>query len=252
MNGVYNLLRETCGLSQQEAADFHDARLDSVKSWCSNRRDPPPGVIAELQDLARDITLAGERFAYRLKRIARENGNDNSFDVGLPHDEKDARACGFPSLTAAMRATAFAIAQLPDDAEIRLVERKRGSFPSATMQRGERKMKDIPAEGIAPGAPQTVVTSQPRTTSEFNLALRRLSAQDPFMFYAQKGAHFEATIEKFEEGYQASYRIFVDVLGGTNSTSDIRVFPSEAEALTWIDHNAGGRGFDRYPLEDRR
>ena len=38
MTSVYDLLRQRCGLSQQEAADVHSTRLDTIKSWCSGRR----------------------------------------------------------------------------------------------------------------------------------------------------------------------------------------------------------------------
>ena len=127
MTSVYNLLRETCGLSQQEAADFHEARLDSVKSWCSDRRPAPPGVIDELRELAREIISAGEEFAAQLKRTSK----GNEFIIGLPRDDKDARSCGFPSMTAQMRAIAIAIAHLPDKAEVQFAERTRGAMPSA-------------------------------------------------------------------------------------------------------------------------
>lgn len=43
-----------CGLSQQEAADLLDVRLDTVKSWCNGRRTPAKGVwdsLGELYDL---------------------------------------------------------------------------------------------------------------------------------------------------------------------------------------------------------
>jgi hypothetical protein len=131
MHNVYNLLRESCGLSQQEAADFHDVRLDTLKSWCSGRRPAPVGAIDELKELSRDIMQAGKDVAALLKRTSK----DGAFIVVLPRDDKDARACGFPSMTAQMRAIAIAVAQLPDEAEIRLVEGARGSLPSAIMQR---------------------------------------------------------------------------------------------------------------------
>ena len=52
MSNVYNLLREACGISQAEAAEFvHGTRLDSVKSWCSDRRTAPESIINELQKL---------------------------------------------------------------------------------------------------------------------------------------------------------------------------------------------------------
>jgi hypothetical protein len=47
------------------------------------------------------------------------------FVIGLPHDDKDARMCGFPSITAQM--LAIAIPRLSDNAEIRLVARIGGA-----------------------------------------------------------------------------------------------------------------------------
>ena len=42
---------EACGLSQREAAEFLAVRLDTLKSWCSGRREPPPGAWDQLRDL---------------------------------------------------------------------------------------------------------------------------------------------------------------------------------------------------------
>ena len=110
MTNVYNLLREACGLSQAEAAAFHETRLDSVKSWCSDRRTAPQGVINDLQRLARQIQASGITYAELLKS---SNGGD-VYVIGLPSDERDARACGFPSIGSQMRAVAVAISLLPD------------------------------------------------------------------------------------------------------------------------------------------
>lgn len=132
MTNVYNLLREACGVSQAEAAEFvHDTRLDSVKSWCSDRRTAPQGVINDLQRLARQIQKAGTDYAEFLKR----HNEGDIYIIGLPSDEQDARACGFPSVSAQMRAIAVAISLLPDDSEIRMVERVRGAIPAPVMER---------------------------------------------------------------------------------------------------------------------
>lgn len=132
VTNVYNLLREACGISQADAAEhLHDARLDSVKSWCSDRRTAPQGVINELQRLLRQIHRAGVRYSELLKL-----GNDsNVYIIGLPTDEEDARACGFPSVGAQLRAIAIAISQLPDDSEIRMTERVRGAIPAPVLER---------------------------------------------------------------------------------------------------------------------
>ena len=49
-----------CGLSQQEAADFFDVRLDTVKSWSAGRNPVPDGVWHMLADLWRRIEDAAD------------------------------------------------------------------------------------------------------------------------------------------------------------------------------------------------
>src|SRR5258708_40125709 len=91
MTSVYNLLRETCGISQAEAAEFvHQARLDSVKSWCSDRRPAPAGVVRELKELAGEINAAGLAYAAQLKSL----NPVQVINVGIPHDELHDRHCG--------------------------------------------------------------------------------------------------------------------------------------------------------------
>jgi len=127
MSNVYNLLREACGISQAEAAEFvHGTRLDSVKSWCSDRRSAPQGVINDLQKLAREIQNAGIDYAALLKKTSK----GDVYVIGLPKDEKDARLCGFPSIGAQLRAIAVAISLLPERSEISMVERVRGAIPA--------------------------------------------------------------------------------------------------------------------------
>ena len=128
----YNLLRESCGLSQAEAADFvHEVRLDTVKSWSSDRRPAPQFAVNQLQSLLRTIGEAGEQFAKDLKM--RSQGN--VFIIGHAHDDDDARVCGFPSLSTQMHSIAIAISLLPDDAEIRLTPRIRGSIAAPIMEK---------------------------------------------------------------------------------------------------------------------
>jgi hypothetical protein len=128
---VYNLLRETCGISQSEAADhIHETRLDTVKSWSSDRRPAPEWAINQMQSMVRRIRAAGEDYASLIKR----KSQGNVFVIGLPHDDEDARVCGFPSSAAQHQAVAIAISLLPDDAEIRLVPRVRGAIPAPTLE----------------------------------------------------------------------------------------------------------------------
>jgi hypothetical protein len=137
MANVYNLLREVCGISQAEAAEFHGTRLDSVKSWCGDRRTAPQGVVNDLQKLAREIQTAGIEYATLIKDITK----GDVYVIGLPHDERDARSCGFPSIGAQMRAVAIAISRLPEDSEIRMVERVRGAIPAPVLEK-ERTAED--------------------------------------------------------------------------------------------------------------
>jgi hypothetical protein len=50
-------------------------------------------------------------------------------NVGVPHDEFDARHCGFSSLGASLRAISVAVLEFPDDAEIHIGQRVRGERP---------------------------------------------------------------------------------------------------------------------------
>jgi hypothetical protein len=130
---VYDLLRQACGISQVEAAEnVHEARLDTVKSWCSGRRPAPPWAINQLQSLSRRIRRSGEQYAAFLEDISQGN---SSLTIGLPSDDADARAHGFPSTVAQLQAIAIAISMLPDDAEIRLETRAR--IPSLSVPKLE-------------------------------------------------------------------------------------------------------------------
>jgi DNA-binding transcriptional regulator YiaG len=75
MTSVYDLLRRRCGLSQQEAADFHKAALGTVKSWCSGRRNAPEGVLAELRTLYAQIERAARNDA-RLAKLPCQGAQD--------------------------------------------------------------------------------------------------------------------------------------------------------------------------------
>ncbi|MEO6842657.1 MAG: hypothetical protein ABI192_18070 [Bradyrhizobium sp.] len=136
VTSVYDLLRRECGLSQKEAADFHEARIDTVISWCSGRRNAPPGVIDELRDLRRDMIEAGHTLAYLVQLIPQFDDNGDRFiRVGLPHDDDDAIVCGFPCMSVCETAVGLAVAELPRGVPVRLVPRVRGSIPTAVTQK---------------------------------------------------------------------------------------------------------------------
>ena len=60
---------------------------------------------------------------------------ENVFIIGHAHDDDDARGCGFPSLSSHMHSIAIAISLLPDDADISLTPRVRGSIPAPIMEK---------------------------------------------------------------------------------------------------------------------
>lgn len=141
MTSVYDLLRLRCGLSQAEAAEFHSARLDTVKSWCSGRRPAPDGPITELRDLYGAISAAAADLAeiVRRQRSTDEDGI-RIFQIGLPLDDKDARKCGFPTASTCESAVAIAITMLPAGSRVRAVPRVQGSIPTAVAPHRSAKM----------------------------------------------------------------------------------------------------------------
>ncbi|MGY3689923.1 hypothetical protein ACVIGA_000003 [Bradyrhizobium sp. USDA 3240] len=126
---VYDLMRQRCGLSQTEAAEFQSVRLDTVKSWCSGRRPAPARAVAELRDLYRRILEAGASYAEQLERRGAHVGEDGSqrYLVGEPLDDQDAIAQGWPNKAACLAALGVAIAALPVDAVAELVPRDKAT-----------------------------------------------------------------------------------------------------------------------------
>jgi DNA-binding XRE family transcriptional regulator len=49
-----------CGLSQSEAAAFLEVSIDTVKSWCSGRANPPRGVWQILASLFQQVQDAAD------------------------------------------------------------------------------------------------------------------------------------------------------------------------------------------------
>ena len=82
------------------------------------------------RSFTREIQNAGKKYAELLKKT----NKGNVYIIGLPSDEQDARACGFPSIGAQMKAVAVAISHLPQNSEIRMVERVRGAIPAPVLE----------------------------------------------------------------------------------------------------------------------
>lgn len=108
MTSAYDLLRQRCGLSQQEAADLHKVRLDTIKSWCSDRRHAPGGVIDELRRLYEKINAE----AVRLVAKASKTDPDLEIELGLAADDAEAQAIGWPCVGAHAAAIGLVIARI--------------------------------------------------------------------------------------------------------------------------------------------
>jgi len=114
---LYALLRDRCGLSLREAAEFHGTSENSVMSWSAGRRNPPAGIIAELRALYAQIETA----AADLVTLAREAGPEVEIELGLAADDAEARSIGWPCVGAHAAALGLAAARL--DNQVRIVAR---------------------------------------------------------------------------------------------------------------------------------
>lgn len=130
VTSVYDLLRQRCGLSQQDAANFHKTRIDTIKSWCSDRRTAPPGAIDELRDLYDDITDAGRELA-EIVRLRPQTDDKGAvfYYVGTPLNEVDAVKSGFPCEGSCLAAVAIAVTMLARPAK--LIPQEYGKHPTA-------------------------------------------------------------------------------------------------------------------------
>lgn len=103
---LFSLLAGRCGLSHREAADFLNARIDTVKSWASGRNRAPDGVIAELRGLYRRI----ERAAAEVLALAAEQ-RPAELTLFLARSDDEARERGWPCRAAQAASLAIVAAR---------------------------------------------------------------------------------------------------------------------------------------------
>lgn len=60
MKTLYAACLSRLGLSLAEAAQLHEVRIDTVKSWSAGRNGVPPGAWEELRELESQIVDASE------------------------------------------------------------------------------------------------------------------------------------------------------------------------------------------------
>lgn len=119
---LYNLLRQLCGLSQREAAEFHGVSIRSVEGWGFGKRggeaiDAPEGVIADLRLLYAQIEAAAAAAVVEIKR----QKPAGEIELGIAKTDKEARSLGLPCVGA--HATLLAIVAARLDMPVRIVPR---------------------------------------------------------------------------------------------------------------------------------
>jgi hypothetical protein len=92
---TFHALIQACGLSLREAAEFLNAREDTIKSWSSGRRSTPDGALAELAGLAARIVKSAHE---GLAEIDRHETAE--IELGLACDDYEAQALGWPCVGA--------------------------------------------------------------------------------------------------------------------------------------------------------
>ena len=108
-----------CGLSQREAADFLDVRIDTLKSWGSGRNGAPAGVLAALHELS----SLQDNAANQVADIWQANGEPDEIEIGLASDDYEARTLGWPCVGAHKAVIRRVWEVLPTDVIIRIVPR---------------------------------------------------------------------------------------------------------------------------------
>lgn len=76
-----------CGLSQSEAAEFLDVSVDTVKSWCAGRANPPLGVWKLLASLFEQIQDAADNAADVMNLEGIDPRAFNNIEADVPGDE---------------------------------------------------------------------------------------------------------------------------------------------------------------------
>lgn len=127
-----------CGLSQREAADFLGIRPDTVKGYASPSRpqQPPPGVLAELHELAarQDQAALDEVDTWE------QQGRPSEIEIGLASDDYEAQGLGWPCVGAHRAVIRRLWELLPP--EVRIVMVPRGSTPSTAKAADIRERGD--------------------------------------------------------------------------------------------------------------
>lgn len=139
---LFSEILRGCGLSQREAADFLGIRPDTVKGYASPSRpqQPPPGVLAELHELAARQERMAQATVDIFESQAAEYGPADTIELGIAADDHEAQQLGLPCVGAHLAVARRVWELLPP--EVRIVIVPRGSTPTTAMAADMRERGD--------------------------------------------------------------------------------------------------------------
>jgi hypothetical protein len=122
---LYAIMLSTSGLSQREAAEFHEVAEESVYSWCRGRRRAPDGIIDELHELIARQQAAADEAASVIEKNLAAKGTPETIDIGVCTDDHEAQSLGWPTASAHAAVIGKTLAQIiyPVIHRIRIVPR---------------------------------------------------------------------------------------------------------------------------------
>lgn len=122
----FSLLIRLTGLSHQEASDYLNVRLDTVRSWSTGRNPCRASVLNELRALAKLQDQVSAETIRHLSEITKTADLDAQIEIGYPVDNAEAQALGWSSCGAWFGMMAKVLAGL----ERPIVLVPRGSTPA--------------------------------------------------------------------------------------------------------------------------
>ncbi len=86
MSTTFKSALSVCGLSQQQAADFLEVGLGTIKDWNSGRANPPRGVWVMLASLFEQIQDAADGAADVMSLDGIDPRAFNNLEADIRHD----------------------------------------------------------------------------------------------------------------------------------------------------------------------
>src|SRR5262245_32681196 len=122
---AFSIMRERCGLSWAETAQFLNVPMQTVEEWASGRKATPKSVVIQLRALYRHVVHSGRELGERF-RIELEQQAKRHVVIGIVGDDIAAQEHGFPCAGPHAAAVGIAIMLLPDDVTFELVPWRAG------------------------------------------------------------------------------------------------------------------------------